>query len=107
LRRRQKIRPKLFKQPLLSLRASALVEHHHAASSQDERDKFFRIPKPARAQRLEESDQNLLREIVRSLLVSQVAESVETDARNHAPDKLGFCFARTAGADAPHQFRIR
>ncbi len=106
LRRRQKIRPKLFEQPLLSLIASALVEHHHAARSQDERDKLFRIPEPACPQSLENSNQHLLREIVRGLLVSQMAESVETDSLSHAPDKFGFHFAPAAGADAPYQFRV-
>jgi len=106
LDRRWQIRAKLFEQAFLSLSASALVEHCHAARAQDERCKLFRIPQAARPQGFEGSDQNLLGEIVRGLLVSQVAESVETDARSHAPEKFSFCFASVAGADAPHQVGV-
>jgi len=106
LDRRRQIRAKLFEQAFLSLCASALVEHRHAACSQHERGKLFRIPQTARPQGFEGSDQNLLGEIVRGLLVSQVAESVETDTRSHAPEEFGFRFASVAGADTPRQVGV-
>ena len=106
LDRRRQIRAKLFEKAFLSLSASALVEYRHTARSQHERYKLFRIPQAARPQGFEGSDQNLLGEIVRGLLISQVAESVETDARSHAPEKFGFRVASVAGADAPHQVGV-
>ena len=49
---------------------------------------LFRLPQVARAKSFQRRDQNLLGQVVRGMLVSQVTQAVEPDARSHPAEKL-------------------
>ena len=90
----------------LSAIASTQVEHRHAAGTQGERREFVRLPHPTLADAFEHDDQHMLHQVRSSLLVAQVAKSVQPQTRRQATAKLGFRVRGVRRDDPLYQFRI-
>ena len=65
----------------------------------------MRFAQPAGAQRFQQIQQHLLDEVVRGRGGSQMAKTVEPNARRHAPSDLGLGF-QVAFADAQRQISV-
>ena len=106
VRRRKGLRSELFEQALFSLGVAAQIESRQAARSQHERHKSFGLAQASHAQRLESCDENLLHQVVGSMIVSQMAQAIKPNAGRHAAEQLGFGERIVPAADPPRQFRI-
>ena len=102
----EKIRPELFEQTLFPLRAPAQLEHRHPARAEHEGGELLRLPQAPRPQGFQRREDDLLRQVVRGVRVSQVTQTIEPNARSHPAEQLGFGLAVGAGADSKHQLRI-
>jgi hypothetical protein len=101
---RNQLIPELFQELFPPLGVTAQIENHHPAGSQDEGDEFVPFAQAARAKSFEDGDQDLLRKILRSMLVSQVAQAVEADSGSHAAQKLSLGVTIASGTDSSRQF---
>ena len=99
------IRSKPLKQAFPSSNASAQIEHRHPAHSQHEGCELLRLSQTAGAQSFECLDKNLLYQILGGRSVSQVTQTIETNARSHPADQLGLGIGIT-GADLVDQLGI-
>src|SRR5262249_12075501 len=95
------VRTKLFEDTFLSLSPATQVENGHPACSQYERCELVRLTQTAVSEGFDYRDQNILRQILRSVHISQVPQAVETDARSHPAtlSPLGLAFTRPDSTD--------
>ena len=98
---------KLLEQLFFAADVAALVEDGHAAGAEDIRCQLDGLAHATLAKRFQGSDENLLDEIVSGVRIAKVSQTVEPDARDHAPAQFGLSFGIAALTDALHQIGFR